>query len=208
MGETTYQAEWLRQLARKDIPALHLPVHRWYLTHPDPASVEERTAPREDLTFVRAHKPSIEFYRFLYHSAGEEYLWGDRRRMSNEQLLPLICQDTIHIVVMYAAGVPAGFFELSFRRKESSNLKYFALLPGFQGGGMGSTMLNRCIRYAASQQAVPLSVDTCTLDHPIALENYRNRGFVFDRGEDEIYPDPRLDGTVPPHAGKHVPRLD
>lgn len=205
MSETEYQQQWKRQLARKGVPDDHLPVYRWYLKLDDPASVAEVAEPRSDLTLMRAVSPSIAFYRFLYHTAGEEYLWGDRRRMSDETLAGLIGRDDVHVVVLYADGVPAGFFELLFASTAFTNLKYFALLPGFPGGGLGNFMLNRCIRYAAERQTAPLTVDTCTLDHPVALENYKARGFVFTHGEDEIYPDPRLDGTVPRDAGKHVP---
>jgi len=119
-------------------------------------------------------------------------------------LMALISPEDIHVNVLYVGGVPAGFFELDFRNKQLSNLKYFALLPDFTGVGLGNYMLNACIHAAGQFNPIPLSVDTCTLDHPIALENYKARGFVPWYGEDEIYPDPRLDGTVPPNSGQHV----
>lgn len=205
MAESEYEREWQRQLKRDGITDAHLPVYRWYLKMDDPGAVRPVDPPRDGLTFMRAVEPRISFYRYLYHTAGEEYLWGDRRRMSDDDLAEQIQHSEIHVVVMYSQGVPAGFFELSFASETSTNLKYFALLPGFTGGGLGSYMLNHCIVYAAQHRSVPLTVDTCTLDHPVALENYKSRGFEFVRGEDEIYPDPRLDGTVPRGAGPHVP---
>jgi len=204
MSETDYQREWQRQLTRDDIPERHLPVYRWYLRHEDPTSVAPATPPRDGLTIMRAVNPSISFYRYLYHTAGEEYLWGDRRRMSDTELAALIAPDHIHLMVLYCDGVPAGFYELSVRRETESHVRYFALLPGFTGGGLGSFMLNAAI-VQAGKRGLPLVLDTCTLDHPIALENYKARGFIVMYGEDEIYLDPRLDGTVPPKSGKHVP---
>ena len=201
---TTYELEWQRQLARPDVPPKHIPVHRWYLRLEEPFNIPSPKSPRDDLTIIRAQNPTIDFYRFLYHTAGEEYLWGDRRRMSDKDLAAVIGPDTIHLMVLYRSGVPAGFFELDFSYENRSNLKYFALLPGFTGGGLGNYMLNACIHYAGQQRALPLSVDTCTLDHPIALENYKARGFVDWYEKDEEYPDPRLDGTVPKDSGKHV----
>lgn len=204
MSGTDYQREWQRQLARDGIPDQHLPVYRWYLRHDDPASVEPAASPREGLTIIRAVNPTISFYRYLYHTAGEEYLWGDRRRMSDADLAPLISPDHIHLMILYCDGVPAGFYELSVRRETESQVKYFALLPGFKGGGLGSYMLTAAI-VQAGRRSLPLVLDTCTLDHPVALENYKARGFVVTHGEDEIYLDPRLDGTVPPESAKHVP---
>jgi len=204
MIESDYQREWQRQLAREDIPDKHLPVYRWYLRHANPASVKSAEPPRDGLIIMRAVNPPISFYRYLYHTAGEEYLWGDRRRMSDAELAPLISPDHIHLMVLYSDGVPAGFYELSTQRKTESQVKYFALLPGFKGGGLGSYMLTAAV-VQAGKRGLPLVLDTCTLDHPIALENYKARGFTVMHGENEIYLDPRLDGTVPPESGKHVP---
>jgi len=205
VSETTYTIESKRQAAREEIPPGHLGVHRWYLRFEEPQDVVAPEPPRDGLTIVRAKNPSVSFYRFLYHTAGEEYLWADRRRLSDVELAALISSDSIHLMVLYADGVPCGFFELDFKRDDLTNLKYFALLPGFKGEGLGHFMLSSCIHMAGQHQAVPLTVDTCTLDHPIALENYKARGFEPWYGEDEIYADPRLDGTVPPDVGKHVP---
>ena len=201
---TTYELEWERQKQRTDLPAGYLPVHRWYLRIDEPWKTDENPAPRDGVTLQRARKPSIQFYRFLYHTAGEEFVWGDRRRMSDDGLLPIILDDNIHIMVLYDQGTPAGFFEMDFRRTHESEIKYFALLPGYLGGGLGSFMLNQAIVFAGKRQA-PLILDTCTLDHYSALENYKKRGFTVYREEDEEYPDPRLDGTIRRDAGQHVP---
>lgn len=204
MAETMYEAEWQRQRGRTGLPPKHLPVHRWYLRLDEPWNVEDRDPPSDDLMIVRAHQPTVAFYRFLYHTAGEEFVWGDRRRMSDEKLASLISNDDVHVMVMYKAGTPAGFFDINFSEPDSTEIKYFALLPGFIGQGLGGYMLNQAIRYGG-QRKVPLLLDTCTLDHPSALENYKKRGFVIYDEDDEQYPDPRLDGTMPREAGKHVP---
>ena len=204
MAETLYEAEWQRQRQRSDLPPKHLAVHRWYLRLEEPWTVEDRKPPSDDLAIIRANQPTVAFYRFLYHTAGEEFVWGDRRRMSDEKLASLIGDDKVHVMVMYKAGTPAGFFDINFSEPDSTEIKYFALLPGFIGQGLGSYMLNQAIRYGGQRQ-VPLLLDTCTLDHPSALENYKKRGFVIYDEDDEAYPDPRLDGTMPREAGKHVP---
>ena len=165
----------------------------------------QRIAPRDGLTLMRAKYPGIKFYRFLYHSVGEEFLWGDRRRMSDADLIEKVDQEDVHVVVLYEAGVPAGFFELNFHDPDVTNINYFGLMPGFIGRGLGSYLLGSSITYAAGARRTPLTLDTCSLDHSSALENYRRRGFelIFER--DEEYPDPRLDGTIRKDAGQHVP---
>jgi len=207
MSQTTYQREWARQRCRTNLPAGHLAVHRWYLRLEQPWTTEEPEAPVQGLSLVRAENPTIDFYRFLYHTAGEEFIWGDRRRMSDEKLVTHISSPDVHVMVLYQSGTPAGFFEVDFRNPLHSEIKYFALLPGHLGRGLGSYMLSRAIRYAGQRQQ-PLILDTCTLDHGSALENYIKRGFSIYGEGDEEYPDPRLDGTIPRDAGKHVPLAD
>jgi len=164
-----------------------------------------RNAPHENISIVRANNPTIEFYRFLYNNAGEEFLWGDRRRISDEDLLALITPESCHLMVLYENGTPAGFFELDVENSKESEIKYFAMLPGFLGRGLGGYLLNAAIRYAAEMRDLPLILDTCSLDHESALENYRKRGFKVYQERDFTDPDPRLDGTISREAGKHVP---
>lgn len=210
---TPYELEWERQRARTNIPDGHLPVHRWYLRHDNPKSLSKPAPPRSKLTIIRAVNPSIEFYRFLYHTVGEDYLWGDRRRMDDATVMADTQKETTHVMVMYSDGVPAGFYQLDFAPKPrhpndsaATEIAYFGLLPGFIGGGLGSYMLACAIEQAA-EPGGPVTLNTCTLDHPIALENYRKRGFEIIDEEDEFYPDPRLDGTIDPAAALHVPSV-
>ncbi len=207
MSVSVYEQESQRQQWRQGydgVPAGHLAVHRWYLRLAKPWDVADRNPPVEGLTIMRASCPSVAFYRFLYHTAGEEFVWGDRRRMSDEKLAGLIGDDDVHVMVLYQSGTPAGFFDVNFSDSSETEIKYFALLPGNIGQGLGSYMLTKAILYAG-QRKVPLVLDTCTLDHPMALENYRKRGFEIYHEEDEEYPDPRLDGTIRKDAGQHVP---
>ncbi|NKB52297.1 MAG: GNAT family N-acetyltransferase [Rhizobiaceae bacterium] len=207
MNGSIYDKESQRQALRQqgnDVPAGHLAVHRWYLRLAEPWKIADRDPPSEGLTIMRANNPSVAFYRFLYHTAGEEFVWGDRRRMSDEKLAGLIGKDDVHVMVLYKSGTPAGFYDVNFSDPSETEIKYFALLPGNIGQGFGGYLLTKAILYAGEKK-VPLVLDTCTLDHPMALENYRKRGFEIYREDDEEYPDPRLDGTIRKDAGQHVP---
>lgn len=202
---TTYELEFERQEKRNDVPAGHLPVHRWFLQLDHPEALDAPKPPRDDLRIMRAVNPSVDFYRFLYARAGENWLWGDRLTWSDEKIIQATQKETIHILVLYVGGVPAAFSEIGFDDPTSSHIHYFAVLPGFLSGGLGSYFLSYNIHYAGAMKTAPLTLDTCSLDHPIALENYRNRGFKVIREEDLVYRDPRLEGTIPTHAAPHIP---
>lgn len=200
-----YGDEARRQLARTELPAGHNPIYRWFLEFEAPHLVEKPKAPDEGLSFVRALNPSVAFYRFLYHTAGEAYLWGDRRRMSDDDLAAKISAEAVFVMVLWDHGVPAGFYELDFSDATKTNVNYFALLPGFEGRGLGRYLLQSTIHHAGQEKSVPLTLDTCTLDHPVALENYLARGFKILSGQDETSADPRLEGLIPMDAAPHIP---
>ena len=200
---TIYETEVARQHARTGLPADHLPVHRWYLRLDRPQDVAP-PEPRGGVMVMRAERPTVAFYRFLYHTAGEDWLWGDRRRMSDDDLARRIGSETDHVMVLYRDGSPAGFYDMDVASDERTHIRYFALMPHAIGGGLGGWLLTHAIA-KAGERALSLELDTCSLDHPVALENYRARGFEIIREQDEEYPDPRLDGTIRRDAAPHIP---
>ena len=205
MDLTRYQREQERQAGRQDVPVDHLPVHRWYLRIDDAGQIVERSVkPRPDCRFEQADPISVDDYRMLYHTAGENWLWADRRRMSDEDLAVILSHRDNQVHVLYEGNEKAGFYELCLRDEAYTEIKYFALLPQFTGRGLGRFMISHALANAASR-GLPVHIDTCTLDHPAALENYLKSGFEIYHEEDKIYPDPRLDGVVPPEVGAHVP---
>jgi hypothetical protein len=68
--------------------------------------------PLDKLALMRAEHCTVSFYRYLYNTVGEPWLWFERRLIGDSALAALIHQSTIEIFVLYVRGVPAGFFEL------------------------------------------------------------------------------------------------
>jgi ribosomal protein S18 acetylase RimI-like enzyme len=74
-------------------------------------------------------------------------------------------------------GVPAGYFELEQMPDAVVEIKYFGLLAGFTGRGLGAHMLTEAVERAFAIGASRVILDTCSLDHPGALAHYQARGF-------------------------------
>jgi hypothetical protein len=68
--------------------------------------------------------------------------------------------------------------------------------------------MNRALELIWSRPVARVWVHTCTLDHASALRFYQRAGFRPFRRQVEIANDPRLDGTLPRHAAKHVPIIE
>ncbi len=144
----------------------------------EPTSVPPRP-PAEAHAIMRAHNPTVSFYRYLYHTIGEHYVWWERRAITDEELAELIHAENVEVYVLYVEGNPAGYYELvSLEDNGEIEIGYFGLLPEFVGRRLGAYLLRVAIDDAWSRNPSRVIVNTCTLDHPNALPNYQRAGFV------------------------------
>jgi GNAT superfamily N-acetyltransferase len=130
------------------------------------------------LFLVKTEHPSAGFYRYLYDAVGRNLHWIDRGKLSDRKLLSLIRAEGIDIWVLYAGGVPAGYFEIDARDKAAVELEYFGLLPEFHGKGLGKWLLAEAVKACWAHKPRKVIVETCTLDGPAALPLYQRMGFT------------------------------
>ncbi len=134
------------------------------------------------LMLMRAERPSIPFYRYLYDNAGKDHHWIDRKVLSDTELSAIIGDPGVEIWVLYTQGEPAGFFEIDGRDDKRVELQYLALLPPYRRLGLGKWFLAEAIRACWARNPLRVIVETCTLDSPAALPLYQKLGFVpYDR---------------------------
>lgn len=143
--------------------------------------------PTGQLALIRAHRPPVHFYRYLYDQVGSTYVWVNRKRMSDDDLAAIIHDPQVEIYVLYVDGCPAGFAELDFRQLPDVELAFFGLMPEFIGRGFGRYLLAQAIGLAWTRKPRRMHVQTCTLDHAGALPLYQRFGFVpFSQEETTI----------------------
>ncbi len=162
---------------------------------PDPAPTLPTTC-----QVVRATACTVGFYRYLYDTVGAAYVWWLRRTMPDADLAALLRDPLVSIHVLYAAGEPAGFFELDGRAWPEVNLSYFGLLPHAVGTGLGHAFLRHAVDKVWLQGARGMTVNTCTADHARALPSYIRAGFRPVRQVREVWHVPlRLGLSIPEH---------
>lgn len=141
---------------------------------------------------------SVPFYRYLYDTVGQDWLWWLRRTVPDAEIAGLLARPDISIHVLYQGGEPAGFYELERRGEQGTNLAYFGLMPHAIGHGVGRAFLRHAIDAAWAETPRALTVNTCTADHPRALPNYVAAGFRVLRTMREVWPVPnRLGLPIP-----------
>lgn len=170
---------------------------------PDAAS--HAPPPPPGVGIARVERPTVPFYRFLYDTVGEPWLWGSRRRWTDAALAAWVQDDRTEVWLLTTGGQPAGFAELDRRAPDDVELSYFGLLPDFIGRRLGPLLLRTAIHRAWAPRPRRLWVHTCDLDHPAALRLYRREGFVPFRTHAATVPDPRAAGLIPRHVQPHRP---
>ncbi len=147
---------------------------------------------------LRAEKPPVHFYRYLYDAVGRDYLWVERRHWNDEALAEMLADENVALYVLYVGGVPAGMAELDFRKENIAQIAYFGLTPEFVGRRIGPWFLYHAVELCWARPISKVMVSTCTLDHKKALSTYQRAGFApYARGEKAIVVPPDL--PLPPH---------
>ncbi|ABS64595.1 GCN5-related N-acetyltransferase [Parvibaculum lavamentivorans DS-1] len=141
--------------------------------------------PRGKYALMRADKPPVHFYRYLYDTIGRNHVWVNRKRLSDAALAIIIQHEEVEIYVLYCGGVPAGYFELDFRAMPRVELSFLGVMPEHIGKGLGRFLLGEAIALAWGRHPNRLIVQTCTLDHPRALPLYQRFGFS-PCGQEEV----------------------
>ena len=121
-------------------------------------------------------------YRKYYYSVGEKHFWLDRMVMPDEELFEKINADNVDIFLFYVNKEVAGYIEF-VKEEKYVEILYFGLLPAFISKGYGKYFLQWVIAKAWSYQPEWIQLNTCTLDHPNALETYKKAGFIEVRTE-------------------------
>ncbi|MEP5765783.1 MAG: GNAT family N-acetyltransferase [Halieaceae bacterium] len=148
----------------------------WYLQ----STSAEQLQPVARPAGIEVHEAQVQqfqFNRFLYQLVGGPWQWTDKLVWTDEQWRDYAERPCIRTWAAWVEGSPAGYFELEKRDDGSIEICYFGLAEKFIGRGFGSYLLSECISEAWQWGATRVTVNTCSLDHPAALDNYQSRGF-------------------------------
>jgi GNAT superfamily N-acetyltransferase len=160
-----------------------VPAVRTYLRMLSPAELKPRRVVDPAVVVEHVLHCSVEAYRRLYRDVGDAWHWHDRDSWSDDRLASHLARDGVSVHVLRVADEVAGYFELERRESGDVELLYFGLIERFFGRGLGAHLLTVAVEDAWRSGATWVWVNTCTLDHPSALANYRARGFTPFREE-------------------------
>jgi GNAT superfamily N-acetyltransferase len=158
--------------------AIEMPATVTYLAMHARPSIPPPPPPLMKIAILKAEKPAVHFYRYLYNTIGGPYFWVERRLWSDEKLANMLASAKVALYVLYVAGSPGGMAELDFREEGAGQLAYFGLMPDYIGRRIGPWFLHQTVELAWAEPISRLLVNTCTLDHRKALPAYQRAGFT------------------------------
>ncbi len=167
-----------------------------------------RDDPPVNWSLRKTDAPALDWYRDIFRRVGEDWLWFSRARMSDAELAAILNAPGIEVYALVLDGRDEGLLELDFREPGQCELVYFGATAGLIGTGAARFLMNRALEIAWSRDLHRVWVHTCTFDHPSAVAFYERSGFRPFRRQIEVEDDPRLDGTAPRTAARHIPIIE
>ncbi len=176
----------------------HVDVTITYLRQTARPAFAQQPRPARKLSIIRAEKPPVHFYRYLYNLVGGPWHWTSRKKLSDSELAAIIEDPSVLLYVLYVDGAPAGMAEIDACEAPIVHIRFFGLAPEFIGKGLSRFFLSNAIELAWAQNPAEVRIETCTLDHPAALALYQKFGFtVFDQRQGRVeMPDGEAGGAA------------
>jgi len=156
----------------------------------------------------RIERPALDWYRRLFRSIGEPWLWFSRLEIGDGELSAILWHPRVEVHALSVGGRDCGLLELDFRVDSEAELAFLGVTPDLPGKGYGAMLLRAGIGRVWSQPISRFWLHTCTLDHPAALRFYVRHGFRPYKRAIEIATDPRISGLLPRDAAPHIPLIE
>jgi len=153
----------------------------------------------------RLPAPDLTWYRDLYRRVGEDWLWFSRLAMDDDALKTIIHDPAVEVHALRHRGRDEGILEVDFRRFPEVEIAFLGVVPSLLGKGAGRYLMNRALENVWGRTPSRITVHTCTLDHPRALEFYLKTGFTPYSRSIEVADDPRLHGVLVRTTAPHTP---
>lgn len=159
-------------------------VTTWYLAYQGPA-IQPVTWP-SGVQLMEAELACPELNQFLFRTVGGPWRWYSRLSWNYQQWLTYLEQQQVRTWILWNKGTPAGYIELVKHQDNSVEIMFFGLLPQFVGQGLGKKLAQQAIFLADAWQATKVWLHTCSTDHPAALHNYQQAGFIIESSEQAV----------------------
>ncbi len=132
----------------------------------------------------------------LFAGVGLPWRWHSRLRWTMEEWDEYFNKGEIFTFLGFVNKRLAGYYELDFTRPGEAEIKFFGILPGLVGRGLGGKLLSHAVESARAKPVKRIWLHTCSNDSETALSNYLARGFRVYREELNVEDVPEIHELV------------
>ena len=138
--------------------------------------IDVKIIPKE-FTIDLIDPPNFQINKFFYKSIGKNHRWTDRLSWNDKQWINYTTNKNLKTYILKNKNDLSGYFELIFHQSENEvEIAYLGLLEEYHNKKIGSYLLSNAIKESFLQKPKRVWVQTCSLDHKNALNNYLSRG--------------------------------
>ncbi len=149
--------------------------YRLEMNSPDELKPAKAEGVSFDVHQVGAPFPELNW--LLHQTVGADYRWGGRADWGQDEWNAYVDRPELQTWIAYVQGAPAGYYEIEKHEDGSVQIECFGLRKMFFGQGIGGRLLTKAVECCWAMGASRVWLKTCSQDHPLALSNYRARGF-------------------------------
>ena len=159
-------------------------VDRQYLEIKELNSLVEVKKPNAYCKISLLNPPDFQINKFLYKQVGKNHRWIDRLAWSDNQWMNYVNSSKVKTYILTEKDELVGYFEQIFYEAEKdSEIAYFGVLEEYIGQRYGGYLLSEAIKMSFENGSKRVWVHTCSLDHKLALQNYKARGMKVFKSE-------------------------
>lgn len=153
-------------------------------------------------------KGDTERYLNLFKLVGSPWLWFSRLSLKRLELSAILGDEHVEAYALTHERCDIGLVEIDARRApDEVEIAFLGLTLDYVGKGLGGVLMDFALLRAWSHNPAKVTVHTCSLDHPGALDFYQKAGFVPLGRAVEISDDPRIIGLLPKTVAPHIPLI-
>ena len=159
-------------------------IERNYLEINSLEDLNETNILSEDYSIKLVEPRDFQLNKFFYKNVGKNHHWIDRLIWTDQQWSNYTSDNKVKTYILKNKDDLAGYFELIFHKdKKEVEIAYLGLLEEYYNKKLGSYLLSAAIRNSFSDKTKRVWVNTCSLDHQNALNNYLSRGMKIFKKE-------------------------
>lgn len=155
--------------------------------------------------FVLEENPDVDIYIDVYREIGRDYIWNYRPGQKKEEIEKIIKSSITKLFYLLKDNKIVGIAECDFTNPQDIEVVHFGLLPNEVNKGLGKNFFQKLLNTLWQYNPKRLHLSTCGMDHPKAINFYKNAGFIIYKEKEGEFIDYRFSNFYEMSDASQIP---